>query len=67
MKYQQKIITANDPSVLNALIKNYLELGWEAVGSHTALQLHAQLRYAGNQHMETEHKAEYAQTIKKEW
>jgi hypothetical protein len=62
---KQKLITARSPSSLNEKIKQAEADGWEAIGSHTAVQLHAQLKYAGKQHMETEHKAEYAQTIRK--
>lgn len=64
-KIEQKILTSPSPEGLNAKIKKYLEEGWKPVGSHTAMQLHAQLRYAGKQHMDTMHKAEYAQTVRK--
>jgi len=62
---EQKIITSSSPEGLNAKIKKYIEEGWVPVGSHTAMTLHSQLRYAGTQHMDTQHKAEYAQTMKK--
>lgn len=65
MASEQKIITAGTPEGLNAKIKKYQEEGWECVGSHTAVQLHAQLRYSGKQHMDTLHKAEYAQSIRR--
>jgi hypothetical protein len=66
MSYQQKIITANSPEALNSKIKEAISDGWKCIGSHTAMRLHAQLRYSGSQHMDTLHKAEYAQTIRKE-
>jgi hypothetical protein len=66
MASEQRILTAGTPEGLNAKIKKYLEEGWECVGGHTGLALHSQLRYAGSQHMDTIHKAEYAQTIKKD-
>lgn len=65
MEANQKIIVAYTPSGLSEKIRLAEADGWEAIGSHTAVQLHAQLRYSGSQHMETEHKAEYAQTIRK--
>lgn len=63
---QQKIIESSSPSGLNAKIKKYIEEGWEPIGSHTATQIRAQLRYSGKQHMDTIHAAEYAQTIRKD-
>jgi len=63
---EYKIISANSPSDLNTKIKKHIEEGWKPVGSHTAVQLHAQLRYSGRQHMDTHHKAEYAQTMRKD-
>jgi hypothetical protein len=64
-KTEQKIIVANSPHDLNKKIEDHVKEGWKCVGSHTAIQLHAQLRYAGNQHKDTVHSAEYAQTMKK--
>lgn len=65
MASEQKIIAAGTPEALNAKIKKYQKEGWECVGGHTAIQLHAQLRYAGTQHMDTLHKTEYAQSMKR--
>ena len=62
---EKKIIESSSPSGLNEKIKKYIEQGWEPVGSHTALAIRSQLRYAGKQHMDTMHAAEYCQTIKK--
>ena len=63
---EQKIITSSSPEGLNAKIKKYIEEGWVPVGSHKATSLRSQLRYAGNQHMDTVHAAEYSQTMKKQ-
>ena len=62
---EQKIITSSSPEGLNEKIKKYIEEGWKPIGSHTAMSLRSQLRYAGKQHMDTVHAAEYAQTMKR--
>lgn len=62
---EQKIITSTSPEGLTGKIKKYIEDGWEPIGSHTALAVRSVLRYAGKQHMTTEHRAEYCQTMRK--
>jgi hypothetical protein len=65
MASEQKIITASTPAGLNARIKKYQKEGWHCVGEHKTIQLTAQLRYAGKQHIDTQHTAEYSQSIRR--
>lgn len=39
--------------------------GWEPIGSHSAVVVHSQNRYAGTQHMDTIHETEYSITMRK--
>lgn len=65
MASEQKIITASSPEGLSRKIQEAQSEGWECVGAHTAMQVRAQLKYAGRDHMATEHSAEYAQSVKR--
>jgi hypothetical protein len=65
MASEQKILIASSPEGLNSKIKSHLEDGWITVGSHTATPRHSQLVYAGRQHMETRHTADFCQTVKR--
>lgn len=65
MASEQKILTAGTPEGLNAKIKKYQKEGWECIGGHVGLPLHSQLRYAGKQHVDTQHKAEYSQSVRR--
>jgi hypothetical protein len=62
---EQKVITASSPTGLNALIKKHIKEGWEPVGYHTGLAVRSQLKYAGGQHVATQHTAEYCQTMRR--
>ncbi len=59
-----KIITASSSHTLNKQIEEMIADGWEPVGSHTAVVVHAQNRYAGSQHMDTRYETEYAITMR---
>lgn len=59
-----KILTASSPDRLNSLLEDHITQGWEPVGSHSAVVIHSQNRYAGTQHMDTIHKTEYSITIR---
>jgi len=63
---EQKIIHSSSPEGLNSQIQKYIDEGWKPVGSHAAIVIHAQNRYAGKQHMDTLYKTEYSQSIQKE-
>lgn len=60
-----KIITASSPHTLNKQIEEMIADGWESVGSHSAVTIHAQNRYAGSQHMDTRYETEYSITMRK--
>lgn len=60
-----KIISASSPESLNSKIEEMIAEGWEPIGSHSAVNLHSQNRYAGSQHMDTIHKTEYSITMGK--
>jgi hypothetical protein len=60
-----KIITASSSNQLNNKITEMSADGWEPVGSHSAVVVHSQNRYAGNQHMDTINETEYSITMQK--
>lgn len=62
---EQKIITSRTASGLNEQINKMIAEGWEPVGGHLVVQVHAQNRYSGMQHMDTIYESEYSQTMKK--
>lgn len=62
---EQKIITSHTTSGLNEKIKQMIAEGWEPVGGHSVVQVHAQNRYSGMQHKDTLYESEYSQTMKK--
>jgi hypothetical protein len=55
-----KIITASSSTTLNKKIEEMSADGWEPVGSHSAVVVHSQNRYAGSQHMDTIYETEYS-------
>lgn len=59
-----KIISASSPESLNSKIEQMMTEGWEPIGSHSAVNIHSQNRYAGSQHMDTIHRTEYSITIR---
>ena len=59
-----KIISASSPDGLNSKVQDMIAEGWEPLGSHSAVNIHSQNRYAGTQHMDTLHKTEYSITMK---
>lgn len=63
---EQKIITDNSASGLNAKMKVLIEEGWTPVGGHQVVNKHAQNRYAGSQLMDTRYESEYSQTMRKD-
>ena len=65
MEDNYRIITASSPISLATKVRDLAQLGWEGVGGHQAVTIHAQNRYAGSQHMDTTYKIEYSQTIKR--
>jgi hypothetical protein len=62
---EQKIITSSSASGLNEKVAAAQKEGFEPVGSHTCVELHHQPKYAGSQHMQTQIRVEYAQTVRK--
>lgn len=61
-----KIISASSSHSLNKKIEEMNAEGWEPIGSHSVVIVHSQNRYAGSQHMDTLHEAEYSITMQKE-
>jgi hypothetical protein len=59
-----KILTAGSPERLNSLLEDHITDGWEPIGSHSVVVIHAQNRYSGSQHMDTLYKTEYSITIR---
>lgn len=59
-----KIISASSTHTLNKQIQEMIAEGWEPVGSHSAVTIHAQNRYAGSQHMDTRYETEYSITMR---
>jgi hypothetical protein len=64
MKMKIKILTAGSPERLNSLLEDHITDGWEPIGSHSVVVIHAQNRYSGSQHMDTLYKTEYSITIR---
>jgi hypothetical protein len=62
---EQKIITSRSVHSLNKKIEEMIAEGWEPVGGHFAVTIHAQNRFAGMQHRDTTFEIEYSQTMKK--
>ena len=60
-----KIITASSSTTLNKRIEEMSADGWEPIGSHSAVVVHSQNRYAGSQHMDTINETEYSITMQK--
>jgi hypothetical protein len=60
-----KIITASSSTTLNKRIEEMSADGWEPIGSHSAVVVHSQNRYAGSQHMDTIYETEYSITMQK--
>lgn len=63
---KQKIITAMTASKLNEKISHHIEDGWKPIGSHTVINMIAQNKYSGSQHIMTIFDNEYAQSMIKE-
>jgi len=63
MEDKYKIVSASNPTSLGAKVRDLAQIGWKPVGSHQAVTIHAQNRYAGKQHMDTTYKQEYTQTL----
>jgi hypothetical protein len=63
---EHKIITSSSAHGLNSKIKELQEDGWEPIGGHGVVTIHAQNKYAGRQFMTTEYRIEYSQTMTKE-
>lgn len=64
MKYE--IVSAGSPQGLTKKINECIAEGWKPIGSHTVVTERSINRYAGQQHMDTRHDVEYAQTMIKE-
>jgi hypothetical protein len=61
-----KIITSSSPEQLSSRVMEYIKEGWKPIGGHSVVETHRQNRYSGSQHMDTQIKSEYSQTITKE-
>ncbi len=63
---EQKVITDNSASGLNAKMKILIEEGWIPVGGHQVVTRHSYDRYSGSQHRDTQYELEYSQTMRKD-
>lgn len=45
-------------------MEDHITQGWEPIGSHSVVVIHAQNRYSGSQHMDTLYKTEYSITMR---
>lgn len=63
---EYKVITSSSPEQLSSRVMEYIKEGWKPVGGHSVVETHRQNRYSGSQHMDTQIKSEYSQTIIKE-
>jgi hypothetical protein len=62
---EYKVLESRTAEGLTILVNKYLAEGWVTEGSHQAVVSHAQNRYSGRQHMDTNYRTEYSQTIKR--
>ena len=60
---EYKVIYASSPSELSTKVNQYLNEGFEIVGSHQVQIIHSENRYRGDQHLDTKNELEYSQTI----
>ena len=60
------VITAKSPSDLTAQVNDYIDKGFQPIGSHQVVIRHSQLRYSGMQHKDTLNDLEYTQTMFKQ-
>ena len=63
---QYKVISAGSPQGLTEKVQELISEGWKPVGSHSVVTERSINRYAGQQHMDTRHEIEYAQTMVKD-
>ena len=61
-----KVIATGSHSELTRQVKEHISEGWKPVGSHQVVTRHAQNRFAGLQHRDTQFDLEYSQTMIKE-
>lgn len=64
MKYE--ILTSGSPQGLSKKVNDCIADGWKPIGSHSVVTERSFNRFAGQQHMDTRHEIEYAQTMIKE-
>jgi hypothetical protein len=60
---EYKIITSSSPQGLSSSVNQFIEKGWEPVGSHQVIVVHSQNRFSGTTHKDTTHETEYSQTM----
>jgi len=63
MSYQ--IVSSNYPEGLTEKVNELINKGWTPVGGHSVVVTHIQNRYSGSQHMDSQYKHEYTQTMVK--
>ena len=52
---EYKVIYASSPSELTSKVNQYINEGFEPIGSHQVATIHAQNRYRGDQHVDTKY------------
>ena len=60
---EYKVIYASSPSELTTKVNQYINEGFEPIGSHQVATIHAQNRFRGDQHADTKYELEYSQTL----
>ena len=60
---EYKVIYASSPSELSTKVNQYINEGFEPIGSHQVATIHAQNRFRGDQHADTKYELEYSQTL----
>lgn len=58
-----KVLRAGDPESLGEKVAAHIAQGWVPVGSHQVVVVHSQNRFRGSEHVDTQHKTDYTQTI----
>ena len=60
---EYKVIYASSPSELSTKVNQYINEGFEPIGSHQVATIHSQNRFRGDQLVDTKHELEYSQTL----
>jgi hypothetical protein len=62
-KIEYKLFVSKNPSIFTQGINEYIQDGWEPVGSHQVVVLKTTNRFAGSQLRDSFNDVEYSQTL----